>query len=140
MSVIIEFHQIEKKNILSENKIFGMYELPYEGISYKNSLPFEPNYFQYLFEDANKWDEVYFRPFVNDFLFYLLAVGFETEVGFKEIDGESIIVAFDPKVILNFLDTAIKHSKYGREGIFDHLKKLVEDAIKNDWLIFGLYG
>ena len=139
MSITLDFHQIEKENVLSENKIFGMYELPFEDLKNKRSVYMDPDIIQELYDDANKWDEVYFQPFIPDFLFFLLAVNFEMEIGFKIIDGKHRIVAFDPKVILKFINEAIRHSQYGRDGAFDQVKTLVEEAIDNDWLIYCLY-
>jgi hypothetical protein len=135
MSVVIEFTQIEKQNIISENKIFGLYEVPLDEIKWKKGCYLKTDIFQELKDDANKWGEVYFQPNIAKFLFYLLAIDTEMSIGIRTVEDKDIITAHEPKTINEFLVTAKEYTTYGKEGIFNELSELVEDAINNELLI-----
>ena len=135
MSVVIEFKQIEVENIISENKIFGLYEVFLEEIEWKKGCYFDTDIFQELNDDANKWTEIYFQPNTSKFLFYLLAVDTEMNVGIRNVDGKDIIAAFDPNVINEFVKSAKNYTSYGKQGGFDKLSEIVEESIHNNYLI-----
>ena len=135
MSVIIEFTQIENHNIISENKIFGLYEVVLDEIKWKNGCYLKTDIFQELKDDANKWGEVYFQPNISKFLFYLLAVDTEMNIGIRTVENKEIITAHEPKIIKEFVITAKEYTNFGKEGIFNELSELVEDAINNELLI-----
>lgn len=135
MSVVIEFNQIEKHNVLSENKIFGLYEVSLDKIEWKRGCFLNATILQKLHDDANSWGEVYNQPFINKFLFYLLAVDTEMGISTRTENEESIISAFAPCTIKEFLIAAKQYTIYGKEGRFDELLGLVEEAIENELLI-----
>ncbi|MFK8104504.1 MAG: hypothetical protein AB8G15_18415 [Saprospiraceae bacterium] len=135
MSVVITFSQIEKQNVISENKIFGLYEIPLEKIAWKNECFLNVDIFQNLQDDANKWGEVYHQPNKSKFLFYLVAVDTEMEIGIRTEEEIDIITAFDPKTINEFVNPAKALTDYGEEGVFDELSALLEEAINNNLII-----
>jgi len=67
-----------------------------------------------LYEDANNWGEVYFQPHTSKFLFYILATDLESNVGLTEIDGNTLVLAFDPTTIKEFFDEAKKYTTSGK--------------------------
>lgn len=140
MSVIIEFTQIEKKNIKSENKICGIYEVELEKINWKKGAYLNSRLISELFEDANNWGEVYFQPNKSKFLFYILATDLESNVGIAEIEGNTIVLAFDPIPIKEFFDDAKKYTTSGVNGTFDKLLNLLNESIENDFLICTKWG
>ena len=135
MSVVIEFSQIEKHNIISENKIFGLYEVPLDEVKWKKSCFLKADIFQELKDDSNKWGEVYFQPNISKFLFYLLAVDTEMNIGIRTVEDKDVITAHEPKIMNEFVQTAKDYTTYGKEGVFNELSDLIVDAINNELLI-----
>ncbi len=141
MSKLIEFSQIEKRNIISENKIFGIFEIAFDDINIKDCCQFNKSDFHKLL-DIDYWAEVYLQPPINEFLFYLLAYDTQANVGFTTVNENNnerqIVTAFDPNLIYSFLIQVKEHSSFG-SGIsnFKQFLKLVEEAIAEDLLIFS---
>lgn len=135
MSVVIEFNQIEKQHIISENKIFGIYEIAFEKIEWGKGCYLKIDIFQELLNDPNQWGEVYLQPNISKFLFYLLAVDPEMNIGIGRIDDQELITAFSPKTINEFVQVAKEYTNFGKEGIFDELSELIQEAIDNELLI-----
>ncbi|HAS45269.1 MAG TPA: hypothetical protein DCS93_32600 [Microscillaceae bacterium] len=140
MSVILEFTQIETENIVSENKTLGIYEVLLDNISWLEGAYIQSNIISALFHEANNWGEVYFRPDSSQFLFYLLAVDFESQVGFRESDEGSVIIAFDPYPLKQFFEEAQKRTQYGQDGAFDRILEVLTQAILDDSLICTKWG
>ena len=135
MSVVIEFIQIVKQNIISENKIFGLFEVELDMIEWGDGCHLKTEIFQNLQDDANNWGEVYLQPSINNFIFYLLAVDTECELGIRTENETSIISALNPSSINEYIQAARKHTEYGKSGVFDKLSEILVEAIAKDLLI-----
>ncbi|OJJ15842.1 hypothetical protein BKI52_36600 [marine bacterium AO1-C] len=140
MSVILEFTQIEKENLISENKTLGIYEVLLDNIHWKEGTYIQSDIISALFHEADNWGEVYFRPNSSQFLFYLLAVDFESNIGFRETNEGNVIVVFDPYPLKQFFEEAQKRTQYGKDGAFDQLLDLLTQAILEDFLICTKWG
>ncbi|MCB0538067.1 MAG: hypothetical protein H6571_09135 [Lewinellaceae bacterium] len=140
MSVVIEFRQIEKKNIISENKICEIFELKLEDVNWKGGCHLDPDLFYELISPTQHWTEVYFRPPLARFLFYFLAIDLESNIGVKNVNEETILLAHSPTKILEFIGMAKEYTKIGRNGKFDELKELLEEAVQKEYLIVTKYN
>lgn len=135
MSISIEFHQIKKQKILSENKIFGLCEVLLSTIEWGKACHYNIEIFKSLLDDANTWGETYLQPTLDKFIFYLFAVDTESDIGIRTENGLDIISAIYPKHIIEFINHAKLYTQYGKSGGFDKLFDILEDAIAKDMLI-----
>lgn len=137
MSVVIELNQVEKTHVISENKVLGVYEV---NLAKAKSLKGEYcklSHIYNLYEEANNWGEVYLKPTNKFFLFYLFAVNFEEEVGFRTEGDDEFACAYDPVILQSFFSRAKQYTVEGKAGFYDDFLALAEEAIAKDLLIYS---
>jgi hypothetical protein len=144
MSVILEFIEIERRPdcIVSENKTCGIFEVTNDQVKKLDSfLTKNTELFHKLLKDPHSiWQgEVYNIPWMNHYAFFILAVDFEMNVGYRNADGALITLAFEPKSIDFVVTSAIKNIKSAADSL-SKLKALLEKAIARNSLIVVSWG
>jgi hypothetical protein len=76
---------------------------------------------------------------MNHYAFFILAVDFEMNVGYKDADGALITLAFEPKSIHFVVTSAIENIK-SAAGSLSQLKELLEKAVARNSLIVVRWG
>ncbi len=147
MSVILSLQQIEKKNFISENKVFGLYEIVYKDIEWvQNGSDFlDLGYFPDIAE-TEKRKGVYYTSNINECLFYMLAWDTEWGIGYRKNDENEedfenyIITAFDPKFIYKYLKKAKADTEVNSKSPYDDLLKIAKEAVEKGRLIVSQIG
>lgn len=144
MSLTLRFIEIEKTNeaIISENKTVGIFEVNNDFVVKKNEVYTQnTELFEKLLKDPHSiWGgEVYNIPWMNHYAFFLLALDFEMNVGYRK-EGDSIItLAFTPKSIEFVVSSAINNIPDIGDSLND-LAELIKHTIDNDNLIMVSWG
>lgn len=143
MSVVLEFKQIKKKkeSIVASIKSCNLFEIDQE-LAEKGNGCYVRNtdLFESLLKDRDTWrGEVYNIPPIWNYLFYVLAMDMENNVGYRMESGRIIFLAFDPKPIHFVVSQAIKDvPEAGAE--LNELEQLLEEAVEKDFLINVSWG
>ena len=144
MSLILRFIEIKKSEtaIVSENKTIGVYEVNNDKIEKVNEYYTKnTDLFDKLLKDPHSiWQgEVYNIPWMNHFAFYILAMDFESNTGYRK-EGDSIItLAWEPKSIDYVIEQAIANIQTAKEELSE-LHRLTKNASNNNNIIMVSWG
>ena len=138
MSVILEFKQITNKEVstISELRSCEIYEI--ENIKHEKGRECyiqDTDLFEEILMNRDSWQgEVYNIPMIHNYLFFILAMDFEDNIGHRIENDEIVFLAFDPKPIQFVVSQAIidvpKISSH-----FDELHAILQEAVEKDFLI-----
>ncbi|MCG8331082.1 MAG: hypothetical protein MI974_25540 [Chitinophagales bacterium] len=143
MSVVLEFSQITNKeeSAITFLKSCNLYEIDQSksqrgrGCYIRNT-----ELFQEIFTNRDAWKgEVYNIPMMHNYLFYVLAMDFENNVGHRLENDKVIFLGFDPKPIHRVISQAKKDVPKIVNN-FDELQSILEEAIEKDYLINVYWG
>ena len=144
MSLSLRFIEIKKTEaaIISSNKTIGVYEVNNDKIEKVSEFETKKtDLFEKLLKDPHSiWEgEVYNIPWMNHFAFYILALDFESNTGFRN-EGDSLItLAWEPKSIDYVIEQAIANIQTAREELSE-LNKLTKNATNNNNIIMVSWG
>lgn len=144
MSLSLRFVEIRKTEsaIISSNKTIGVYEVNTGRIEKVNEFDTrQTDLFEKLLKDPHSiWEgEVYNIPWMNHFAFYILALDFESNTGFRNEGGSLITLAWEPKSIDYVIEQAIANIQSVKEE-FSELHKLTKHAYSNNNIIMVSWG
>lgn len=138
MSVVLEFRQIEKNEeaIVNYLQTCELYEIDQDKVkSHKKCHLKNSDLIEKILKDRDSWKgERYNIPQLHNYLFYILALDFENNLGHRMIDDKIIFLGFDPKPI-HFVISQAKKDVNEVGNSFDELEILLEEAIEKDYLI-----
>jgi hypothetical protein len=144
MSLILRFIEIERNQdcIISENRTCGIFEVDNDKVKKINEFyTRNTDVFEKLLKDPHSiWQgEVYNIPWMNHYAFFLLAVDFEMNVGYRKISDSLITLAFEPESI-HFVVTSAIDNINSVGSTLNELKQLLDNSLKNESLIIVSWG
>ena len=142
MSVILNFTEIERNAdaIISENKTCGLFEINNDKKKKINQIySSKAEIFNKLLKDPHSvWKgEVYNIPPIHNYIFYLLALDFDSSVGYRNEEDYLVVLAFEPQPIYAVVSQA--NRDFADDGLKE-LEVMLEHAVESNSLIMVDWG